>query len=432
MSMYDLPSYKFPKIKFSRFFSFLKKKTFWVIIISIAVSLVCGFWAGLVSSTYILSQAKVKVPVLSKEIHEKTVTRYVPQTSQEEKIIDVVKKYSPAVVNIIITKKVPVYEYEMYNPFQGDPFFNDFSPFGFEIPKQKGTEEKEVGAGSGFIVSKNGIVLTNKHVVLDKEAKYTVLMANGKKYQAKVLARDPFQDLAILKIQSHGVSFPTVKLGDSDKLQIGQTVVAIGNALGQFHNTVSVGVVSGLGRKITASGGRFIESLKNVIQTDAALNPGNSGGPLLNLKGEVIGINVAIVQGSETIGFSIPINQASRDIQQIKNKGEIAYPFLGVYYTPITESLKDKFNLSVDHGIWVGRDANGNKTKEAVLPDSPAQKAGLKRDDIILEFNGEKITSQNSLPEIIQKYEPGDKVRLKVLRNGNIIYVEVTLDKRNK
>lgn len=432
MSMYDLPTFKFSKTKFRRFFSFLKKKTFWIVIVTIVLSLICGFWAGLVSSTYVLSKAKVKIPVLSKEIHEKTVTQYVPQTTQEEKVIDVVKKYSPAVVSIIISKKVPVYEYEYYNPFQGDPFFNNPSPFGFEIPKQKGTQEKEVGAGSGFIVSKDGIVLTNKHVVLDKNAKYTVLMANGSKFEAKVLARDPFQDLAILKIKSSSQSFPTVKLGDSNKLQIGQSVVAIGNALGQFHNTVSVGVISGLGRKITASGGSFVESLEDVIQTDAALNPGNSGGPLLNLKGEVIGINVAIVQGSETIGFSIPINQAAKDIRQIKNKGEIVYPYLGIYYTPITKSLKEKFNLSVDYGIWVGRDAQGNKAAKSVLPSTPAQRAGLKGDDIILEFNGEKITSNNPLSKIIQKYNPGDTVKLKVLRGQDVMYLEVVLGKRSK
>ena len=432
MSMYDLPSFQFSKEKFSRFFSFFKKRTFWILTLTIIISLVCGFWAGLVSSTYVLSQAKVKVPILSKEIHEKTVTQYVPQTTQEEKVIDVVKQYSPAVVSIIISKKVPVYEYEYYNPFQGDPFFDNDSPFGFEIPKQKGTKEQEVGAGSGFIVSKDGIVLTNKHVVLDKDAKYTVVLSNGDKYNAKVLARDPFQDLAVLKIQSDNASFPTVKLGNSDNLQIGQSVIAIGNALGQFQNTVSVGVISGLGRKITASGGSFVESLENVIQTDAALNPGNSGGPLLNLKGEVIGINVAIVQGSETIGFSIPINQAARDIRQIKEKGEIVYPYLGIYYTPITKSLKDKFNLSVDYGIWVGRDSQGKQVSKSVLPNTPAQKAGLRSGDIILEFNGEKITSKNPLSKIIQKYNPGDTVKLKVLRDGQIIYLEAVLGQRTK
>ena len=432
MSMYDLPDLKFPKVTFRHSFSFLKKRTFWVITLTIIISLVCGFWAGLVSSTYVLSQAKVKIPVLSKEIHEKTVTQYVPQTTQEEKVIDVVKQYSPAVVSIIISKKVPVYEYEHYNPFEGDPFFNNFSPFGFEIPKQKGTQEKEVGAGSGFIVSKDGIVLTNKHVVLDKNAKYTILAADGSKYKAKVLARDPFEDLAVLQIESNERSFPTVKLGDSNKLQIGQSVVAIGNALGQFHNTVSVGVISGLGRKITASGGSFVESLQDVIQTDAALNPGNSGGPLLNLRGEVIGINVAIVQGSETIGFSIPINQARKDIRQIRNKGEIVYPYLGIYYTPITKTLQEKFNLPVEYGIWIGRDTRGDKASKAVLPNTPAQKAGLKRDDIILEFNGEKITSDNPLSKIIQKYNPGDTVKLKVLRNGNTINLEAVLVKMSK
>ena len=435
MSIYKLPDYKLPKIKIKGFFRFLKNKVFWIIILVMSVSLLSGFWAGLVASEYVLSQAKVKIPILSKEIHEKTNTQYVPQTTQEEKVINVVKKYSPAVVSIIISKKVPVYEYEQVNPFQGDPFFNNLSPFGFEVPKQKGTKEKEVGAGSGFIISSDGIILTNKHVVLDKDAKYTVIMSDGNKYPAKVLARDPFYDLAIIKIQSKRGSFPVVKLGDSNKLQTGQSVIAIGNALGQFQNTVSVGVISGLGRKINASGGSFVETLDNVIQTDAALNPGNSGGPLLNLRGEVIGINVAIVENSETIGFSVPINQAKRDIEQIKEKGKIVYPYLGIYYTILNKNLADKFDIPVDYGAWIGRDGEGNKTKKSVLPNTPAQKAGLKQDDIVLSINGEKINSKNPLSKIIQRYNPGNKVKLKVLRGlrgNNIIYIDVVLGERNK
>jgi serine protease Do len=231
--------------------------------------------------------------------------------TQEEEVILAVKNNSPAVASIIISKNLPLYEQCYVNPF-GDLF-----P-GFQIPQicQKGTQLQEIGGGSGFVVSADGLILTNKHVVSDRQAEYTVLTNDGKKYSAKVLALDPNQDLAIIKIENGTSSLPTAKLGDSDNLQIGQTAIAIGNALGEFKNTVSVGVVSGLGRTITAGGGSASETIKDVIQTDAAINPGNSGGPLLNLKGEVVGINTAIVSGAESIGFAIPINQAKAILKE--------------------------------------------------------------------------------------------------------------------
>ena len=220
-------------------------------------------------------------------------TVYTPETSQEESTIKVVNDASPAVVSIIITKDLPVIEQYYINPFPD-------SPFNFQIPqyRQKGTQKQEVGGGTGFIISENGMILTNEHVVADTEADYTVLTNDGKKYPAEVLARDSVRDLAIIKIKEADRSFPTLKLGDSDSLQIGQTIIAIGNALGEFRNTVSVGVISGLGRTITAGGGGTVETQEDVIQTDAAINPGNSGGPLLNLKGEVIGVNFAMAQVS--------------------------------------------------------------------------------------------------------------------------------------
>lgn len=338
--------------------------------------------------------------------------QYNPVVSYEQAVIAAVKSASPSVVSIIISKNVPVYEQQWINPF------GDFAP-GVQVPQyvQKGTELQQVGAGSGFIVSEDGLILTNKHVVQDSLAEYTVFTSDGQKYQAKVLALDPVQDLAAIKIEGSGLTFKPLSLGNSDEIQIGQTVIAIGNALGQFSNTVSVGVVSGLQRTISASDGSggFSETLQGIIQTDAAINSGNSGGPLLNLKGEVVGINTAIAQGAQNIGFAIPVNMAKKDIQQVSNSGKITYPFLGIRY------------VAVDNGALVSKGPNG---EAAVAAGSAAEKAGIKEGDIVLEINGQKITSDNSLASAIAEYSPGDKITLKILRDGQEQNIDVTLGQR--
>ncbi|MBX4201062.1 trypsin-like peptidase domain-containing protein, partial [Candidatus Parcubacteria bacterium] len=272
---------------------------------------------------------------------------YTSPVSYEQAIIDSVKSASPSVVSIVISKNLPVYEQQFINPF------GDMPGFGIQIPQyvQKGTKYQEVGAGSGFIVSSDGLILTNKHVVSDKEAEYTVLTSDGTEFSAKVVALDPVQDLAVIKLQSDA-TFPAIKIGDSSGIQIGQGAIAIGNALGQFSNTVSVGVVSGLGRTVSASGAQgFSETLEGIIQTDAAINPGNSGGPLVNLRGEVIGINTAMADNAQSIGFAIPINIAKKDIDQIIKTNKIVYPFLGVRYVAVDEQVKEKYNLPVDYSF---------------------------------------------------------------------------------
>ena len=432
MSLYETPKFHLPKIKIACLV-FFKKRFLWKIVLIVFVSSLCGFVAGAVSGSFFYLELKdylSGLPGIEKIIEKE----YLPQTTQEQAIVDAVNETSPAVVSIVITKDMPVFEKHYLGPYE------EF----FDIPqyRQIGTQKQEVGGGTGFIVSADGIVLTNKHVVLDEEADYTVLTNDGKKFQAKVLARDPLQDLAILKIETEKTIneqgnlvqqfFPVVRLGDSDKLQIGQTVIAIGNALGEFRNTVSVGVISGLGRTITAEGGGLVETIEDVIQTDAAINKGNSGGPLLNLKGEVIGINTATVLDAASIGFTIPVNKAKKDIDQIKSSGRIVYPYLGVYYTLITEELQKEFDLPVGYGVWVGRDASGGKTDSAVVAGTPAEKAGLQRDDIILEFNNEKITSDNSLAKILQKYNPNDQVTLKILRNKEEKMLACALGEREK
>jgi len=441
MSIYELPKFELPKLKAPRFW---QSKTFRLIVLTILISSIFGFLSGAISGSYFYSEVKnyltklnIELPETEKIIEKETIREYLPQASQEEATIRVVKEVSPAVVSIIITKDVPVFEQYYINPFEefGQPFFE------FEVPqyRQEGTQKQEVGGGTGFIVSEDGMILTNSHVVSDKEADYTVFTIDGKKYPAKVLARDTFRDLALIKIEPEKIvgekgeftlkSFPAAKLGDSDNLQIGQTVITIGNALGEFKNTVSAGVISGLGRRVTASGGGVVETLEDVIQTDAAINQGNSGGPLLNLKGEVIGVNFAMVQQAENIGFAISINKAKKDIEQVKKFGKISFPFLGVRYVLINEEIQKENNLPVDYGAWVQKGEGG---EPAIFPGSAAEKVGLEEGDIILEFNGEKITTENTLAKMIMEHDPGDKITLKILRQGKEKIFEVVLGERSE
>lgn len=423
----------FNPLRIFRTFRVFKKPIF----LTVVISLIVGLVAGAFSSIYLSPIISEKLGLEKKEKIQpdrflegpSSVSKErekIEEESQERplSIADVVERVSPAVVSVIVSKYVSVIEQYYINPFKEfEQFFGQ--NFGFEIPqyREKGKELQEVGGGTGFVIGSNGLIITNKHVVLDEDAEYTVLTNDGEKYPAPVLARDPVQDIAILKISASNLS--TVKIGDSDKLRIGQTVIAIGNALGEFRNTVSVGVISGLARTVTAGGGGFSEQLEEVIQTDAAINQGNSGGPLLNLEGEVIGINTAMAQGAENIGFAIPINKAKKDITDIETKGKISYPFLGVRYILIDKTIQAKNNLPVDYGVLVLR---GDEPGEvAVMPGSAADKAGIVENDIILEADGQKITPQNPLSKIILKHNVGDKIVLKALHQGAEKIVDVEL-----
>ena len=337
-------------------------------------------------------------------------------TDEESSTTQAVAKVTPVVVSIIVTKELQQY----YNVTGPDSPFDNFFNFPFDqffnaqqpLPGPK--TKQEVGGGTGFIISPDGLIATNRHVVADTDAEYSVIMNDGSRFDASVVARDPFNDVAFLKISQDNL--PVVTLGDSDKLKAGQTVIAIGFSLGEYSNSVTKGIISGIGRDIVASGGGQGEKLEGVIQTDAAINPGNSGGPLINLSGQVIGINTAINQGGQLVGFAIPINNVKTVIQSVKEKGRIIRPYLGVRYVQITKQLAEQNNLKYNYGVLVIRGESQGEL--AVQPGSPADRAGLVENDIILEINGVKLDSGHSLAEEIAKRQPNDVVTLKVAHDG--------------
>lgn len=326
----------------------------------------------------------------------------------------------PAVVSILISKHFQ--KIEKQAPLKG---------FGIDA---KGMVD--IGGGSGFFVAQSGIIITNKHIIVEPNAEYTLITNDNKKFKAEILARDPINDVAILQTADlRGLNadrsrqFPIVKLGDSSKLELGETVIAIGNVLGIFRNTVSVGIVSGLSRSIAAKMDKKspVQEMRGLIQTDAAINPGNSGGPLVNLKGEAIGINVATVLGAENIGFALPINETKRDLEELKKYGRIKRPFLGIRYILIDENTKNKLNLPVARGALV---ISENPHDEAVILNSPANRAGIKERDIILECNNIKIDQNKIIQDFLENLEVGAVLKLKILRNKKEFEVRVKLAER--
>ncbi|MEX1014812.1 MAG: trypsin-like peptidase domain-containing protein [Candidatus Paceibacterota bacterium] len=355
---------------------------------------------------------------------------YQPVIDYENAVIEAVEAANQSVVSIAITKDIPILE-NCSNPFGNlPPEFEFFFGDRFEqyTECEEGTRSTEIGGGSGFIVSSDGLIATNKHVVSDEEAEYTVFTNSGNQYEAQVIARDPIEDIAFIKIETDEDLQPA-KLGDSNSIKLGQTAIAIGNALGEFRNTVSVGVISGLSRDITASDtfGSFVEQIRDVIQTDAAINQGNSGGPLINLKGEVVGVNTAVAQNAQNIGFAIPINQVKRGLTQIQETGEIQVPFLGVRYINLTPEFAEQNDIETEWGALV----RGGQDGPAVVPNSPADKAGIQAEDIIIEINNQEINRENSLADIIVQQELNKSITLKVIRRGEEIELQTTLEGRS-
>lgn len=368
-----------------------------LISIIIAISLAVGLIGGAASLALIANSPKLRKALGVTDTSAINLTRTVNEklvVEESNGFIQTVKKVSPAVVSI--TTKT-----------EGVNFF--------------GQVVQREGAGTGFIITSDGLIVTNKHVVSDTNATYTVYAADGKRFDASVVVRDTFVDLAFLKIEASGLA--VVELGDSDALEVGQWAVAIGNAFGEFNNSVSVGVISAKNRKLDSAS----NELTGLIQTDAAINPGNSGGPLVNLKGQVVGINTAIASttgASSGVGFAIPINTVKKAIESVRTTGTIKRPMLGVRYVLIDSTIQSELELSVDHGAMI----LGDLRTPGVQPGSPAAIAGLLERDIILELNGERIDEDKPLANVLAKYSPGDEITLKILRKNKEQSVKATLE----
>jgi serine protease Do len=314
-------------------------------------------------------------------------------TQEEEDIASVVSKVGPSVVSIL-TKS------------------SGRSTYGI-------TEQE--GAGTGIIVGKDGYILTNKHVI-DQATAVSVVLSDGTSYSdVKVLGTDPLNDVAFLKI-ANVKDLPAAELGDSTSIRVGQKVIAIGNSLGQYQNTVTSGIISGTGRPISAQSGDSTESLTDLIQTDAAINPGNSGGPLLNLKGQVVGINTAIVEDAQGIGFAIPISATKGILKGVLAGQGVQRAYLGVNYIPITADVAKQYNLPVKKGAYIFNDS-----KTAIAAGSPASSAGLKDKDIITKVGDIEVGDRGGVSSLVAEYAPGDTIVLTVLRDGQTTTVKVTL-----
>ncbi len=326
------------------------------------------------------------LPILSSPTKKSSQKLVQTQTivQEENAIISVVEKSANSVVAIGIVRQV-------VDPL--DPFAD--------------SQKKDATIGTGFVVEKTGVIVTNKHVV-NKSGEYSVVTNDGKKYDVRKIYRDPALDLAILKIDSTDI--PALEMGDSSKLRVGQTVIAIGNALGKYTNTVTTGIVSGLGRKVITGDlySDSLESMDNLIQTDAAINPGNSGGPILNSAGLVIGVSVSTTEGAQNIGFAVPINAVRDVVDEFLQNGAIIRPYIGIKYRYISKEISDLNNVTP--GAYIQEIAKG----------SPAEQAGLELGDIITKINNIEINSENKLGEVVSKAGIGSTLELTLWRKGKL------------
>lgn len=361
----------------------------------ILLALVAGFVGGRFGSSS-------SVTSLS---NANSATKQQIVSTEEDVIASTAETVGKSVVSITVSSTV-----------EGQDFF------GFRQSYQ------QQGAGTGIIISNKGIIITNKHVVAVDADSVSVTLVDGTVLDASVIARDTRNDVAFIKItDTKGKELVPAKLGDSSTLKVGQKVIAIGNALGEFQNTVTSGIVSGYGREITAGDGGSSEDLTNLIQTDAAINQGNSGGPLVNLSGEVIGINTAITSSAsgQSLGFAIPVNDIKAQMASVLEKGKIERPYLGVRYRAIDERYAFVYNLPVQKGAYLAPSEDGST---AIIKGGPADKAGLEEKDIITKIDDTEIDEKNDLVTILSSKKVGDVVRLTVLRVGKELSVSATLE----
>ncbi|RAM48752.1 MAG: peptidase S1 [Hapalosiphonaceae cyanobacterium JJU2] len=335
----------------------------------------------------------------------------MPTAEDTNFVVEVVKKVEPAVVQINTSRTIKTQVPQLPDAFN-DPFFRRF--FGEALPTQP--QERVVrGLGSGFIIDPNGRILTNAHVVNNADT-VTVSFSDGRTVQGKVLGQDSVSDIAVVQIPGNN-NLPTVEIANSDSVQPGQWVIAIGNPLG-LQQTVTVGVISAIDRSLNLS-----TRPSNYIQTDAAINPGNSGGPLLNARGQVIGVNTAIIQGAEGIGFAIPIDTAQRIAQQLITEGKVEYPYLGIQMLPITPEIKQRINNYPNSNIRI--EAERGLLIARVIPDSPAARAGLRVGDVIQEINNQPVTNADEILQILDKNGVGSNLQIEVLRNRQTLQFTV-------
>ncbi len=368
----------------------------WVLVFILISILFYGLFlaAGIyIGSRYFVTPQTQEARVVRTEINQ------INSLEENSAVVETVRATTDSVVSISVSRNV--------NTAQGR------------------SRDIRLGAGTGFIISSNGYIITNRHVVNQSDVDFSVVFNNGEIVPARVLDTDRYLDIAVLKIDVERALTP-LTLGDSDVLAPGQTVIAIGNSLGEFNNSISKGVVSGLGRTITASdpSGENVETLDDIIQTDASINPGNSGGPLLDIQGNVVGVNVARAQGGENVGFAIPINNVKLIVESVLENGRILRPYLGIRYAAITPEFAQSNDLPVSKGILI----NGSDEAEAVVRDSPADKAGLTDGDIITSIDGTEINDQNKLPTLLLQYRTGDVIELNVLRDGQEQTIQLTLE----
>lgn len=400
-----------------------------ILSLSVSLSFIAGLFGGLIGSKLFENTDQGKTQSIREE------KSYVEESSFTQAI----DKVRPSVVSIVLSKNIQINQ----QPIGMDPFFQQFFGFGPNSPfqqqqrpqggDQSQSKKQIVGGGSGFITSKDGLVLTNRHVVDDPDAQYTVILSDGREFPAKVLSKDPLNDLGALKIlpkegSSKLPDLTPVEFGDSTSLKVGQRVLAIGNALGEYQNTVTAGIISASDREIVAGDGRGMsETLTGLLQTDAAINPGNSGGPLINLNGQVIGVNVAVAQSANGIGFAIPIDDVKPVLESLQKNGKIIRPILGVRYTIITDDRAKELELKGSKGGALLVGGNEQNGEFAIIPAGPGAKAGLKKGDVIMEVEGKKITPEYGLQQAIRNRKPGDKVKIKVWSDGKIFEKTIEL-----